>query len=270
MDLNQLLELLLSLQVIRIISALIVILVAYLLISKIIIPKLMKLSLRAPPEVVLNLTRLIKLLTITIAVFIALGILGIDLGGILIAAGFTSLVIGLALQQTLSQLFAGISLLIEGRIKVGESISIGDTGGVVEHIGIMTTQIRRFTGEVLTIPNNTMASSNIINISRSIARRIDITVGVSYGSRLDKAIDIIMNLLESHELVLADPPPRVLIEKFGESSIDLTVRFWVPSQYFIELKSTILGEIKKRFDEAGIEIPFPQRVLWIRSTHTNP
>ncbi len=212
---------------------------------------------KVPPTTLTNLSRLIRILIIFIGFSIALSIIGIELNGTLIAAGFTGLVVGLAAQQTLSQLFSSISLILEGRAKIGDSLRIGDIRGVVENIGLMSTQIRAWNGEVYTIPNNIVSSSSIVNHSKSIARRAEIVIGISYDSDIDKAIEVIRRVLDEEELVI--------VEELGESSINLRVMFWIPLHYFLIVRSEVIKKIKKQLEGAGIEIPYPQRIIWIKN-----
>jgi len=250
--------------IIRAIASMIIIVASYAIsrkISSIMLRGVVKVS----PTTLTNLSRLTRILIIFIGFLIALSILGIELSGILVAAGFTGLVVGLAAQQTLSQLFSGISLILEGRAKIGDAVRIGDIGGIVEHIGLMSTQIRAWNGEIYTIPNNIVSSSNIVNLSKSIARRAEIVIGISYNSDIDKAIEIIRRVLDEEEFVLSEPKPMVIVEGFGEGSINLRVMFWIPSQYFLIIRSEVIKKIKKQLEEAGIEIPYPQRVVWLKN-----
>ncbi|MEM4519198.1 MAG: mechanosensitive ion channel family protein [Sulfolobales archaeon] len=224
-----------------------------------------KLKLKAPPELVYNIMKTVKLVMLFIGFLVALSLLGLELSGILIAAGFAGIVVGLATQQTLSQVFAGLSMLFEGRVKVGDSVRVGDDWGVVESVGIMSTQIRLWSGEVVTIPNNDLMSSKIYNYSRPIARRIEVSIGISYRSDVGKALNVIRSLLESKELILADPAPTLIVDSLGESSVNIRVLFWVPSREFWTVRSEIIKEIKEALERAGIEIPFPHRVVLIRS-----
>lgn len=252
---------------VKVVEALIAVGISY-YVARYISSRVAKLKLKAPPEIVFNIARAAKWLIVLVGVLIALSIMGVELGGLLVAAGFTGIVVGLALQQTLSQFFSGISLLLEGRVKVGDAIMVGDSGGVVEHIGLMSTQIRMWSGEVLTLPNNYVASSNIRNFTRSVARRVDFTVGISYDSDIDKALNVIKSVLDRNELILAEPPPTLLVDALSDSSLDIKVMFWVPAQHFWSVRSDSIKEIKKALDNAGIEIPFPQRVVWLRQTKT--
>jgi len=217
------------------------------------------------PEVLHNVARLVRLAAILVGLTVALSIVGIDLGGLLIAAGFTGLVVGLAAQQTLSNFFAGLTLIFEGRVRVGDSVRIGNDGGVVESVGIMSTKIRLWSGEVLTVPNSVVVSSPIYNLSRSVARRAEVSIGISYTSDIGKAVEVIRSVLWENELVLAEPEPMVIVDSLGESSVNLKVLFWLPAQEFWTVRREVIADLKNSLESSGIEIPYPQRVVWIRS-----
>jgi len=250
--------------IVRGFAAIAVVVIAY-YIGKLAESQVRKARIEAPPEVIYNIARVAKFTIIIVGVFVALSILRVDLTGLLIAAGFGGLVVGLAAQQTLGQLFAGIALLIEGRLKVGDSIRIGDDWGLVESVGLLSTRIRLWSGEILTIPNSEVMASKIYNYSRSIARRVDVVLGISYGSNISKAMSIIRSVLEEKELVLVNPPPVIIVDSLGDSAVILKVLFWVPSQEYWTLRREILRELKEALEKEGIEIPFPQRVLWFKT-----
>lgn len=232
--------------------------------SKVAAKQVSKLKIVAAPEILHNIERVVRVAVVAVGGLTALSVAGVDLGGLLVAAGFAGLVVGLAAQQTLSSLFAGLTLLLEGRVKVGDSVRIGSDWGLVEAIGIMTTQIRLWSGEVVTIPNSAVVSGPIYNYSRSIARRAEIGIGISYSSDIDRAIEIVRAVLWENELVLAEPEPVVIVDSLGESSINLKILFWTPSQEFWTVRRTVIRDIKKALESAGIEIPYPQRVVWLR------
>ncbi|MEM2383034.1 MAG: mechanosensitive ion channel family protein [Desulfurococcaceae archaeon] len=250
---------------IKLIGAIVVLITLYYIgvfISKLIIERI---KVRAAPEVLISIRRGVRVLFTVIGSLAALSIIGIDLTGILVAAGFAGIVVGLALQQTLSQVFAGLLLIVEGRVKVGDAIRIGDDWGLVESIGIASTQIRLWSGEILTVPNTNVASSNIYNYSRSIARRAEFTLGISYSSDVYKAVEVIRKVLWNNSAVLAEPEPVIVVDSLGDSAINIKVMYWVPSQLFWSVRRTIVAEVKKALEEAGVEIPFPQRVVWLKS-----
>lgn len=248
----------------RAIWALVAILVAY-IVGKLISRRLRRLRADVRPEVIYNVDRVTRTIILLVGFLVALEILGVDLSGAVVAAGFAGLIIGLAAQQILGNLFAGISLLFEGRVKVGDTVRIGNDWGVVESIGLMTTQIRLFSGEILTVPNSDMMSSRLYNYTRPVARRIDVLIPVSYDTDLNKAVSVIKKVLADNELVLAQPEPMVLIEELADSSVNIRVYMWVPSNKYLEVRASIIGELKTALNIEGIEIPFPQRVIYIRS-----
>ncbi|MEM4570626.1 MAG: mechanosensitive ion channel family protein, partial [Desulfurococcaceae archaeon] len=134
----------------------------------------------------------------------------------------------------------------------------------VEYVGIMSTRVRLWSGEVLTVPNSSVMGSSVYNFSRSLARRVEISVGISYESDIDKAIRVIREVLRQSELVLAEPEPSVLVDSLGDSSVNLRVLFWAPSQDFWTARSLIIKEVKKALEANGIEIPLPQRVVRLK------
>ncbi len=248
----------------KLIGAIVALVILYyigVLISKLIIGRI---KVRVAPEVLISIRRGIKVLFAALGLLAALSIIGIDITGILVAAGFAGIVVGLALQQTLSQVFSGLLLLIEGRVKVGDAIRIGNDLGLVESISIASTQIRLWSGEILTVPNTTVASSNIYNYSRSVARRVEFTLGISYSSDVSKAIEIIRKVLWNNPAVLAEPEPTIVVEDLGDSAVNIKVMYWVPPQLFWNVRRTVIAEVKKALEEGGIEIPFPQRVVWLK------
>lgn len=226
--------------------------------------RLLRAKLPASPQVIKNLATIVRVVIISVGIFAALSILGIDITGVLVAAGFAGIVIGLAAQQTLGNLLAGITMLLEGRLKIGDMVRIGDDWGVVEHVGLLSTHVRLFSGEVLIIPNSALFSSSIYNYSGLKARRVDLSIGISYNSDIGKAVKVIEEALWRNPDVLAEPQPLVIVDSLGDSSINLKVMFWVPSARFLDARKSVLGEIKEALERSGIEIPYPQRVVWLR------
>ncbi|MEM4557754.1 MAG: mechanosensitive ion channel family protein [Desulfurococcaceae archaeon] len=248
----------------RIVAAILAIIIAY-YIGKVAGDYAKKALVKAPPEVIYNVSRATRLVFLIVGVLIALSILRIDLTGFLLAAGFAGIVIGLAAQQTLGNFFAGLTLLLEGRLRVGDSIRVDNDWGVVESVGLISTRIRLWSGEILTLPNSVLLSSRLYNYTPAIARRADITIGISYRSDIGKAIDIIKRVLDENDLVLANPPPVVIVDSLGESSINLKVLYWAPSTRFWDVRRTIVKDLKEALEKEGIEIPYPQRVVWLKS-----
>jgi small-conductance mechanosensitive channel len=211
-----------------------------------------------------SLARITKLSLVIIGILIGLASIGVSLTGLLAAAGFTGIVVGLAAQQTLGHLIAGLTLLFEGRARIGDVVKINDFWGTIESISLLSTQVRLFTGELLTVPNQTLMSSLLTNASNLKARRIDVNIGISYLSSIDRAREVIIGYLRRHPYVLAYPEPRVFIDSLGESSVNLRIMLWVPASKLFDVRGSIIGELKNELEKNGIEIPFPQRVVWLK------
>ncbi len=208
--------------------------------------------------------RIIYYTTIIVATLAALSYLGIDFTGALLAGGILGIVIGFATQSVVANLISGIFLQIDKPVSIGDPIGIIDEHlyGVILEINILSTSIRTFDGVNLRIPNEKLFTSTIHNFSKYVARRVVITVGIAYHEEMKKAIDIILKTINENSLVLAEPAPLVYVDELSDSSVNLSIRMWAPSSVWFEVRTEIVQQIKKVLDEAGIEIPFPQRVIW--------
>jgi len=211
-----------------------------------------------------SIAKLTSLTLTIIGLLLALASIGVSLSGLLAAAGFTGIVVGLAAQQTLGNLIAGLILLFEGRAKIGDVVRVGESMGVVETVSLISTQVRLFTGELMTVPNQVLMSSSLVNVSSARARRIDVNIGISYSSSIEKARQAILAYLEAHPYVLAYPRPVVMVDSLGDSSVNLKVLLWVPAEKWFEVRSTVVGDLKAELEKSGVEIPFPQRVVWLK------
>lgn len=218
----------------------------------------------SPPGKVKSVARGVKFGILFIGGLVSLAVLGIDMTGLLVATGFAGLVVGMAAQQSLGELFAGLFFMSEGAVKVGDIVRLDGDLGVVEDMGFLSARIRLMSGEIVRIPNSSLMSSKIYNVSRPTALRLSIDVGISYGSDIGRAVEVIDRVLREHPLVLAEPEPKILVDSLGESSVNLKVWAWVPARMIYEVKRDLVKLIKEALDREGIEIPFPQRVVWLR------
>ncbi len=205
-----------------------------------------------------KITRVAVLAAALVAV---LGQLGVDTASFLAFLGAAGLAIGLALKDTASDVAGGIVLLALRPFSVGDAVSIGTTGGIVEEIGVFQTTLISFEGVPVVVPNSKVRTSEIQNFTRAGKRRIDLTVGVSYDTDLDRVRAVLSEVVAADERVLVDPPPLIDVSNLGESSIDFLVRVWVAPQGFFDTRLALARAIRKRLDAEGIEIPFPQRVV---------
>lgn len=199
---------------------------------------------------------------VIIAIIAVLPQLNIDLSGLLVAGGFAGLIIGFATQSVVANLVSGLFLMIERPIKIGDQVSIEGVSGFVEDIHIFSTIIRTYDGIYIRIPNEKVFTSNITNYVANVARRFEYTIGIRYADDADRAIEIIKKVIDTHPFALKNPSPTVFVDSLGESSVDISVRIWAPSAVWYDVKMDLLWKIKVELEKNGIEIPFPQRVIW--------
>ncbi|KUJ94186.1 MAG: putative MscS family protein [Archaeoglobus fulgidus] len=200
---------------------------------------------------------------IIIVAFIAvLPALGLDLSGLLVAGGITGIVLGFASQSVVANLVSGIFLISEKPIKIGDQVNIDGVAGFVEDVNILSTIIRTYDGLYVRIPNEKVFTSNITNYVAHIARRFEYVVGIRYSDDAEKAIEIIKRIIEEHPFALKNPEPVVFVDNLGDSSVNIVVRIWAPSTEWYSVKMELLWKIKTELEKNGIEIPFPQRVVW--------
>ena len=189
---------------------------------------------------------------------------GLDLGDVIAALGLGSVAIGFAFQDIFKNFLAGVLLLLEEPFRLRDQVVIEEYEGTVEHIDIRTTQIRTYTGERVLIPNSTVFTSAVLVRTAFPSRRTDLAVGVDYNTSLPKAAQILQQLIAQVEGVLETPTPEIDLVNFGDSSIDFVVRYWTAPQMkevrHVQTKAVIA--IKKAFDQAEINIPYPIRTLY--------
>lgn len=208
------------------------------------------------------IVRLVRYTVIIIAVIAVLPTLGIRLSGLLVAGGIAGLAIGFASQSIIGNLISGIFLIIERPIRIGDSVNIDGTAGIVEDIRIMSTTLRNFDGLYVRLPNQKVFTANITNFVAHIARRFEYVVGIRYSDDADKAIKIIKDLIKEHPLALLSPEPMVFVDSLGDNAVNIIVRIWAPTTEWFGVKRELLWKIKQGLESEGIEIAFPQRVLW--------
>jgi len=221
---------------------------------------------RMPRNTLSNLEKLVYYGIISIGFVIALSSIGFSLSGLLVAGGIMGIVIGFASQTVVSNLISGLFLIVEKPIKVGDSVNINDVAGVVEDVRILSTTIRTFDGIYTRLPNDKVFSSNIQNYVAHGARRFAYSIGIRYRDDADKAKEVIEGLLGTHPLILKEPAPQVFVDELGNSSVNLKVRMWAPSTHWYGVYTEMLWKIKTTLEDNGIQIPFPQRVVWFEDT----
>lgn len=189
---------------------------------------------------------------------------GLGLGDLLALLGLGSVAIGFAFQDIFKNFLAGVLLLLREPFQIGDQIIVNDFEGTVEEIDIRTTRIRTYQGERVLVPNSVVFTNAVRVLTAFPQRRTDLEVGVDYNTPLPRARELILQRLQDVEGVLAKPEPEVDIVGFGDSSIDLMVRYWTQPQIVSvrRTKTQVMTVIKQAFDQADITIPYPIRTLY--------
>lgn len=205
------------------------------------------------------LSQTTKIFIIIVTLLAVLGQFGVETTSIVAVLGASALAVGLALQGTLSNVAAGVMLLILRPFKIGDVVSVGGTMGVVDSIGLFTTEMHSFDNIGISMPNSKVWGAEIQNLNRFETRRVDMEFGIGYGDDMDKAIKIIKDILDEDDRVLKEPEPLIVISNLGDSSVGIRVRPWTESSNVWPLRYDITKKVKERFDANDISIPFPQR-----------
>jgi len=192
-------------------------------------------------------------------VLAALAQLGIQTTSFIAIIGAAGLAIGLALQGSLSNFAAGVMLIIFRPFKVGDYIEAAGTAGSVEEIMIFSTKLKSPDNKQLYVPNGSIISGTITNYSAREQRRVDLVFGCGYGDDIKKTKALLEAIVKENALVLDEPAPTIGVLELGDSSVNFAVRPWVATSDYWDVHFQITEEVKQRFDEAGISIPFPQR-----------
>ncbi len=187
--------------------------------------------------------------------------LGVESASLVAIIGAAGLAIGLALQGSLANFAGGVLILLLKPFRVGDFISAQGVDGTVKEISIFNTKLTTFGNQLAILPNGKLSNENIINYTTEGIRRENITFGISYDDDIKLAKEILLNLVTEQEAVLKieDKMPLVAVSELADSSVNLTVRYWVGNDDFWNLRWLILEEGKTRLEAAGISIPFPQQ-----------
>ncbi|SDQ34893.1 mechanosensitive ion channel family protein [Natronobacterium texcoconense] len=208
--------------------------------------------------------RVLQVIIFVAAGLAALSLWDVDLGGLLVGAGFLGIVLGMAARQTLGSLIAGFVLMFSRPFEIGDWVQIDDHEGMVVDITIINTRLRSFDGEVVVLPNDNVSASTVINRSKRNRLRLRLEVGVDYETDLERAEEVAIESIETVEKVASAPKPQVIPTEFGDSAITLECRFWIkqPNAHkkWTTLQS-VIHEIKTSYEQEGIGIPYPQREL---------
>ena len=198
---------------------------------------------------------------------VALGVLGVNLNRASLLAGALGVGVGFGLQNVVNNFVSGLILLLERPIQVGDTVQIGDLMGVVNHIGIRSSTVRTGQGSEVIVPNGTLISERVTNWTLSDQmRRIDLTLGVGYGVDPERVLAILVEVAQAHPNVLPLPAPTALFRGFGPSTLDFQLSAWTNQpDGWVQVKSELGISVYRRLQAEGIEIPYPQQDVHVRT-----
>jgi small-conductance mechanosensitive channel len=224
-----------------------------------------------PRGVPTALSSFVNYLLLMAGFFFALAVVGIDLSRLALVVGALGVGIGLGLQGIVHNFVSGIVLLIERPIRVGDEVQVGTTGGTVSRIGIRSSTIRTGEGAEVIVPNASLISDSVTNWTLSdSSRRIEIVVGVAYGTDPKKVLGLLRQVALAHPRVSPDHPPLVLFRGFGQNTLDFQLLVWATQETWGVVRSDLSLAIDEALREAGIEVPLPRRDISIRAWPAPP
>lgn len=198
----------------------------------------------------------------TLITFLVLSELGVRLSALLGAAGVVGIAVGIASQKSLGNIISGFFLVSDKTFEVGDVITIGTKTGVVHSLDLLSIKLRTFDNTLIRIPNDSIISTEITNITRFPIRRMDFKLAVAYKENLPRVKELLLEIARKNPLCLDEPEPFFLYQEFGTSGIGLLFAVWFEKSNFVDVKNSVFEEIKQRFQEEGIEIPFPHVSLY--------
>lgn len=211
------------------------------------------------PTVAKFLSNIIKYMLWVVVAVTVLTQFGVQTTSIIAALGGLALAVGLALQGTLSNVAAGVMILIQRPFRVGEAITAGIVTGVVRGIGLFTTEIVQHDGLYVMVPNNELWNKPIINYTRMPTRRFELLIGIGYDDSIEEARSELLALADAEQRVLAEPAPQVFVAALADSAVTMGMRVWCKTEDYLGLTWALTEAAKGRFEARGISIPFPQQ-----------
>lgn len=210
-------------------------------------------------------TQSIRIVIKLICLICFIGYIGIETASITALIASAGVSLGLALQGSLSNFAGGIIIIVMRPFRIGDKITTNGETGTVEDIHMFYTVLVTADNKVVHVPNGSLANNVIVNSSIKETRRVDIAMSIAYDADLNKATELIQNVCKQNALIQTDPEPYVGIKEYSSSSVDLNIRVWCNTADYWTINNYLLVEIKKAFDENGIEIPFNQLEVAIKS-----
>lgn len=216
------------------------------------------------------LGRVLSVVIVGVGLIYALDTVGVRIGPLVGALGIGGIALAFAAQDTLANLLAGVMIGLRRPIRFGEQIATGEYEGTVVDVNLRTVEIRTYDGNTVMVPNRSVLGASIVNYTRTPYRRSELTIGVAYHTDLEQAQAVLLDACRGAEDVRAEPAPDAPVLEFGDSSINLVLRFWHPADIASvwRVRSAVAIAAKRALDEAGMTIPFPQRTLWFGPGNT--
>lgn len=208
---------------------------------------------------------LVSYALLAFVVVAALGQVGIQTASFVAIIGAAGLAIGLAMQGSLSNFAAGVLIIIFRPFRIGDFVELAGTAGTVVNILIFTTELKTGDNKKVIVPNAKVLGGIIVNFSANPTRRVDLVVGISYDDDIDKAKQLIRDVIAEEGRILAEPEPAVAVIALADSSVNFNVRPWVNTPDYWGVYCDLTEAIKKRFDQEGITIPYPQRDVHVHN-----
>lgn len=212
----------------------------------------------------------VRIMVLVVTILAVLGQFGIQTTSIIAVLGAAGLAVGLALQGTLSNVASGMMLLILRPFKIGDVVDISGTLGVVDEIGLFTTEMHSFDNLGIVMPNTQVWGSKIVNYTKFDIRRVDMEFGIGYGDDMDKAMKLIKEILDADERILTEPETLLAVATLGDSSVGIRVRPWTQTSEVWPVYYDLTKKVKESFDQNGISIPFPQRDVHLFQENPSP
>lgn len=212
-----------------------------------------------PPLMEEFMGRIISVFLYVVLILVVLGTLGVDTGSAVLGlSAILGLVLSFGMQDTLNNFFAGVWIATLRPIAMGETVTVNGLTGKVDSVGIMSTVLITPDNTYITIPNKSVWGSPIVNSTRMPTRRAEVSVGTSYDGDINRAIQIAMDVMNSHPKVLEDPAPGVIVSELGDSSVNLSIRAWANTEDYWDVLFDLRKQIFGTYTKEGIEIPYPQ------------
>jgi small conductance mechanosensitive channel len=205
------------------------------------------------------LCNILNVFLMAVVLIATIGALGVETTSLLAVLGAAGLAVGLALQGSLSNFAAGVLLVAFRPYRVGDFIDAAGVTGTVDDVQIFTTILKTPDNKQVIVPNSQIMNGIITNFSAHDTRRVDLVVGCGYGDDIDKVYSVLKDIIDKDDRILSDPAPSIALNTLADSSVNFNVRPWVNKADYWDVYNGVTEQVKRRFDQEGLNIPFPQR-----------